>query len=286
MRNFGSRLAQLTTVAGAIGIAVACSQPGTPLAPSSTANASAVVRTAELFSFELCKDYVGTPGPAAVFTIGSDVGANGSIDSTQQVSLSDGQCQEFNIAAGDPPVRFHVTELVPTGYVASFVRTIFEEPITQPGGVTTVEPSVTGNTAIGFAGGDRGILIVFTNTELPPPPPPPGDGQGCTPGYWKQSQHFDSWTAPFTPTTLFSDVFENAFPGMTLQQVLSQGGGGLKALGRHTVAALLNAASSGVSYPLTTQQVIDGFNGVFPGGDFETLHLRWAALNEAGCPLN
>ena len=40
--------------------------------------------------------------------------------------------------------------------------------------------------------------------------------------------------------------FDDAFPGMTLLEVLSQGGGGLNALGRHTVAALLNAAS-GVS---------------------------------------
>ncbi len=64
-----------------------------------------------------------------------------------------------------------------------------------------------------------------------------GGGEGCTPGYWKQSQHFDSWTG-YSPSTQFSAVFENAFPGKTLLQVLEQGGGGLNALGRHTVAAL------------------------------------------------
>jgi hypothetical protein len=130
--------------------------------------------------------------------------------------------------------------------------------------------------------GDRGTLVVFTNTPVTTLP----GTQGCTPGYWKQDQHFDSWPAPYTPDTLFSAVFEDAFPGMTLLEVLQQGGGGLKALGRHTVAALLNAQSGGVSYPLTTAQVIAGFNAVFPGGDYETLHLRWAAFNEAGCPLN
>ncbi len=62
-------------------------------------------------------------------------------------------------------------------------------------------------------------------------PAPPGGGEGCTPGYWKQPHHFGSWTSPYTPATLFADVFEDAFPGMTLLDVASQGGGGLIALG-------------------------------------------------------
>jgi hypothetical protein len=111
-------------------------------------------------------------------------------------------------------------------------------------------------------------------------------GEGCTPGYWKQRQHFDSWTAPYTPDTPFSDVFDNAFPGKTLLDVLKQGGGGLIALGRHTVAALLNAASPGVSYDVTEQGVIDEFNAVFPGGDYEDLKDEFEGFNEQGCPLN
>jgi hypothetical protein len=110
-------------------------------------------------------------------------------------------------------------------------------------------------------------------------------GQGCTPGYWKQSQHFGSWTAPYTPDTPFSDVFDDAFPGKTLLQVLGQGGGGLKALGRHTVAALLNTANADVSYDLSTAQVISDFNDVFPDGDYETLQNVLAGFNEQGCPL-
>ena len=113
-------------------------------------------------------------------------------------------------------------------------------------------------------------------------------GDGCTPGYWKQSQHFDSWTAPYTPDTMFSDVFENAFPGMTLLDVLSQGGGGLNALGRHTVAALLDAASSNVNYDRSESQVIDMFNNVYPGskGSYNGIKDILAYFNEQGCPLN
>lgn len=114
-------------------------------------------------------------------------------------------------------------------------------------------------------------------------------GQGCTPGYWRQDQHFDSWTPPYDPTDSFASAgFENAFPGMTLEDVVQLGGGGLDALGRHTVAALLNAASPGVSYDLSVSDVINMFNSVFPGtdDDYEALKDIFADFNEQGCPLN
>jgi hypothetical protein len=116
---------------------------------------------------------------------------------------------------------------------------------------------------------------------------PPVGGEGCTPGYWKQRHHFDSWVS-YTPSMLFNEVFENAFPGKTLLEVLKQGGGGLKALGRHTVAALLNASNPDVSYDLTTDEVIDAFNDVYPGskGDYEELKDVFEGFNEQGCPLN
>jgi hypothetical protein len=73
---------------------------------------------------------------------------------------------------------------------------------------------------------------------------------------------------------------------MTLLEVLDLGGGGLNALGRQTVAALLSAASGDVDYDMTVAQVISAFNSVFPGGDYETLKNRLDFLNNQGCPLN
>ncbi len=114
--------------------------------------------------------------------------------------------------------------------------------------------------------------------------------EGCTPGYWKQSQHFDSWVG-YSPTDQFSSVFEDAFPGKTLLQVLQPQNAGpnvkLNALGRHTVAALLNASSS-VEYPYSESGVIALFNGTYPGTDGEYLALKdiFAGFNELGCPLN
>lgn len=138
----------------------------------------------------------------------------------------------------------------------------------------------TGNLPASFAWNAAGLSL--------PAEVPTGGGEGCTPGFWKQSQHFDSWTAPYAPSALFSAVFENAFPGKTLLQVLKLRGGGLKALGRHTVAALLNAASPNVNYDLTVNQVIAEFNAVFPGtkDEYESLKNTFEGLNKQGCPLD
>ncbi len=118
-------------------------------------------------------------------------------------------------------------------------------------------------------------------------------GEGCTPGYWKQSHHFDDWTDPFDPPDLFSAHFENAFPGKTLLQVLSQaasappGPNQLNNLGRHVVAAVLNAASPGVDYDLTAAEVIAMFNATFPGNNaaYTALKNTLAAFNEQVCNL-
>ena len=115
--------------------------------------------------------------------------------------------------------------------------------------------------------------------------------EGCTPGYWKQDQHFDSWPAGYEPGDSFSSHFDGstAFGTMTLLQVLQQGGGGLNALGRHAVSALLNTASDDVDTVWTeTQAVRDAFNdAVADGGDaIENTKNIFAAANERRCPLN
>lgn len=123
------------------------------------------------------------------------------------------------------------------------------------------------------------VCFVHTNDVLAV------NGEGCTPGYWKQDQHFDTWIAPLTPDTLFSDVFEDAFPGKTLLDVLNQGGGKLNALGRHAVAALLNAASPDVAYDLSPDEVIDLFNAAFPGGGVSGVKDIFEGFNEQGALL-
>ena len=125
---------------------------------------------------------------------------------------------------------------------------------------------------------------------LETPNEPPGD-EGCTPGYWKVPQHHDSWgPTGYAPNDNFDQVFGvSVFGTKTLLQVLSTGGGGEKALGRHAVAALLNATHPDVEYGLTEAQVLIAVSDALNGGDddvIEDLKNLLDDLNNAGCPLN
>ena len=81
-------------------------------------------------------------------------------------------------------------------------------------------------------------------------------------------------------------MFADAFPGQNFEQVLSLGGGGLNALGRHTVSALLSSASPDVDYAMSVADIISAFNAAYASGDYETTQIQFAALNNLTCPLN
>jgi hypothetical protein len=111
-----------------------------------------------------------------------------------------------------------------------------------------------------------------------------GGGEGCTLGYWKQSQHFDSWVG-YAPTDYYDVVF-GVGPHITLLAALQSGGGGVYALLRHSTAALLNASSPDVDYDLSVAQVISLVQSAFASGNFESAKNTLASFNEQGCPLN
>jgi hypothetical protein len=124
----------------------------------------------------------------------------------------------------------------------------------------------------------------------PDPDPERGCGEGCSPGYWKQPHHFDSWVG-YQPNQLFADVFGvNPFApkNLTLVEVLSQGGGGAKALARQAVASLLNGSAL-INFPLAPDQVIEGFQKVVATKSpmvigIAKFLLEW--LNTQRCTLN
>jgi hypothetical protein len=145
--------------------------------------------------------------------------------------------------------------------------------------------------------------------------------EGCTPGYWMQCQHLDSWgPTGFKTDDLFNTVFgvtqyinpTNSKP-YTLLQVLGLQGNGNCApgttqpncsakphgnaignmgcdpvsvnLGFHAVAALLNAAHPSVNFGYTSGELIALFKSNYlknPSGLKDSL----AMLNERSCPLN
>ncbi|MDX2122755.1 MAG: hypothetical protein SF070_17055 [Gemmatimonadota bacterium] len=230
---------------------------------------------------EICKD-----GSSATIEIVTHFLVGGT--QTDTAAINAGECLIVLTSSAVPkPDTLFITEIgMPTGVQLDSIVTLQGvTPNTQTPMTITRTVQASGTSKI-LAGLEWGATVYFYNSLIPPPPP--GGGEGCTPGYWKQTHHFDSWPAAYSPDQLFSTVFEDAFPGKTLVEVLSTGGGGLDALGRHAVAALLNAGSTGVSYDFTTADVINGFNGVFPGtkNAYNTQKDIFEGFNEQGCPLN
>ena len=107
--------------------------------------------------------------------------------------------------------------------------------------------------------------------------------EGCTPGYWKNQT--ECWPEGINPSDSYNTTFGCSIfsPDLTLLEALRQGGGGFKALGRHSVAALLNALHPSVDYPADAGDIKTAVcNVVNPGGLKDIL----AELNEAGCSIN
>lgn len=107
-------------------------------------------------------------------------------------------------------------------------------------------------------------------------------GEGLTPGFWKQPHHFDEWIG-FSPNDHFNKVFGVNDPDdPTLFQALKRGGGGRRALARHAVAALLNAASHNVSYSYTQSEVISLVQEAFDTGEFRRIKNLLRLENRLG----
>jgi hypothetical protein len=138
----------------------------------------------------------------------------------------------------------------------------------------------------GLAGDSTDTATTTTTTT------PPG-GEGCTPGFWKQPQHFDSWPVPITTTLAAAGFTDTGLPaGTTLLEALSfQGGPTLQdaknILLRQAAAAYLNSLA--IDYPLTTAEVLDLVNDALASDDRATILAVAATLdanNNLGCPLD
>lgn len=124
--------------------------------------------------------------------------------------------------------------------------------------------------------------------------------EGCTPGYWKQDQHFDSWPAPYGPDSNLRDVFVTnpvtLVPDDTFLEALQYGGGpgvagATRILLRSAVAALLNSASPDVNFAVSTGQVVNTTIDRLESQWRPTILTRatyFDSINNGseGCPLN
>ena len=118
--------------------------------------------------------------------------------------------------------------------------------------------------------------------------------EGCSPGYWKQTQNFGNWIAPYSPVdpkTKWTDVFP-PFPGMpsdlTLIDALCLSGDIHKNLAKQAVAALLNGAyaraNPGFNFGYTDGEVVDLYEQYYMT-DPDLLLNSLDMINNQGCTL-
>jgi len=149
---------------------------------------------------------------------------------------------------------------------------------------------------VGFAGGSTSTSTTdttsTTSTTTTTTTTTTG-GEGCTPGYWKQDQHFVSWPVPTTTTLADAGLTNTDLPaGTTLLEALSFKGGptvqdAKNILLRQAAAAYLNSLS--IAYAFTTAEVVEMVNDALASGDRDTiLDVKDVldAANNGGCPLN
>ncbi len=179
----------------------------------------------------------------------------------------------------------HVS-LLGSGAIDNIEFDVEEEPTDTPTPTATEEtptdtptPTDTEQTPTDTPTPTATMTATSTNT-------PTSGGQGCTPGYWKQRQHLDSWMV-YSPSDDYETVFGvDASFTLTLLDTLKQGGGKEYALGRHAVAALLNSVNPDVSYFYSSAEVISLVQEAYATGNFNDYKDLLQAQNEAGCPLN
>lgn len=116
---------------------------------------------------------------------------------------------------------------------------------------------------------------------------------GCSPGFWKN--HENAWPTGYDPAADFDGTFSDdtftcdAFdPDITLMDALKLKGGGLNALARQAVAALLNAAHPDVDYELTVDEVMDKVQWAIDEEEYKSVKDELEGYNTCsvgGCPL-
>jgi hypothetical protein len=248
----------------------ACGETSNPTAPAGGSPFLATTGVPDSGEFEICKF-----GTAATFDYSVDGGAVSS------VSLADGACAVLASTAALGPGTFTVTvtEVAdPAIVLDSIVPTI--NTIRDPTGVRGAPITGTSTYAQAF-NGDRGVLVEFYNSPVPPPP------GGCTytQGFWKN--HTDVWPAPYSPSATFYgsgktwlEVFNtppkgNAYYILAHQfmaATLNQASGA--SVPANVAAALADAGAyfaDPVGHPLTSAQlkalaaILDSYNNGFEG---------------------
>jgi hypothetical protein len=111
-------------------------------------------------------------------------------------------------------------------------------------------------------------------------------GQGLTIGYWKN--HATSWPvnadgsfvfSPNLPVTAIFGPLPASYASVTLLQELNTTGGGVDALLRQAIAALLNTTSQFIDYPVTATTLVSQVDAALASGNATTINNLQVQLN-------
>jgi len=274
------RVLRSVTALGALAVLAACSADSPTAIQDGPGPLMTSFSPADPLPVRLCKSWLDEVNPAPTGAFNFTVSAAGAVAS---VDLAVNECADLGPYA--PGTEVTITENLAPGFVLRAIWRLSRTERDGDGFPVTEIITDPGTTTTTFLVDDfQQIFFKNAGVETPPPPPPPSDFAGCTPGFWRQPQHFEYWTG-YSPTDLFSAVFGVARSGSLLQNVTATGGGA-DALARHAVAALLNAASAEVNYTYSVAQVIAAVQGAFATGNFESVKDNFEAANELGCTVD
>lgn len=309
------RLLSSTLALAGVAFAAACSRESMPvtgpMTPPSTVSAVNIPPGWTGYA-AVCK-----VGPVGVYTIHADASSatnNMFLVDDNVITDATGQHADFlmTLLQGSGPCQDGAGRIGVTQYGEAVTLTLTETNI--PAGTVPVRWDVYCDktscdlttpifTQIGGAsltyvvGATDQVKIVLTNGSVP-------TSSGCTPGYWKAPQHFDSWPSGYLPTQLVGTYFPNAsaysvngaaLSSYNLAQGLAfQGGsdnsGAAQILLRAAIAGMLNSASAfNPAYPVSTANLISSVNSALASNNRSTMITLATTLdgyNNTNCTLN
>lgn len=116
----------------------------------------------------------------------------------------------------------------------------------------------------------------------------PEPDQGCPAAFWADETHHDQWPDPYAVDDNFQELLDRDLREEdTLLELLEREGSDHEALTRETVAALLNAASSKIDYPLTEESILADYLKVLDGAGsvpVDTAVELLETYNTSDCP--
>ena len=267
------------STAGALAAVLALAACADPTQPTPTPSATLDGDPGKAGYVDVCK----SSGPANIayhFTVTVAGGTGYGLPSGSSFDLLVGQCKAawIGVDPASAPSIVTISEVdLPAGVLLDRMEAPWSTAVTGSNWI-----SVTART------GQYDMVKVHNKAGEIPPPPPPTGVFGCTPGYWKQPQHFGNWIG-YSQTQLYREAFGvNALSRhLTLLAALEEGGGNGNRFGRHSTAALLNASRLGSGYGMSTAEVIAAVQAAVAGGStqMDALASRFEGLNERSCPL-